>query len=182
MDTPTQTTTAQLTARENVRVRVHSLDRLREWWPGWDANPKWVKHRLADHVPADEEHRHSNTTTIGLFEYIVDNLHEATDVNESATHLAVGTSTDEPSSGDVELGDEVARTELTDSSNNGSSLLATGFLDTSEANGNVLTEIGLVTSDVSGSDILLNHSAISEINKTDETTATIDVTLTFEAA
>lgn len=180
--TNTQHTTAQITAEENVHVRVHTLDRLRDYWPGWDANPTWVKRLLAGRTPATEEHEHSNTTTIGLHEYLVDNLHTGTEANETASHLAVGSGNADPSSGNNELNDEVARTEVTDSSNNGTSLFTSTFFDTSEANGNDLVEVGLVTSDTGGSDILLNHSLISEISKTDETTATIDVTLTFEGA
>lgn len=180
--TTTSRTTAQIRATENVHVRVHTLQRLRDRWSGWDANPKWVKRLLAGRTPPDDEQHHSNTTTVGLHELIVDNLHSGTEADETASHLAVGVDDTDPSSGDTELAEEVARTEVTDDSNNGTSLFTSTFFDTSEANGNQLSEVGLVTSDAGGSDVLLNRSLISAIDKNDETTATIDVTLTFEAA
>lgn len=182
MTTDTRAKAPQLTARENVHVRVHDIDELREAFPGWDENPKWVKQRLARRVaPLDEQH-HENTTCISLHEYLAENLHPATASNESASHLAVGTGTTQPASGDGSLESEVYRVATTDDAVNGGELFTSTFLDTSEANGNTLTEVGLVTDDGSGSNLLLNHSLISGIEKTSNTTATVDVTLRFEAA
>jgi len=116
----------------------------------------------------------------GLHEYIVDALDPDQSANLDATHLAAGTGTTQPASGNTSLNNEVFRVQTTDSSDNGTTLFTSTFLDTSEANGNALEEVGLITASSGGT--LLNHSLIGTITKDDETTATIDVSLTFQPA
>jgi len=181
MPRDTRTIGAQVATTENVHVRVHDAEQLREAWPGWEKNPKWVKRKLAARTPPDEEHHASNTTTVGLNELIPEVLHPGTTVSETASHLALGTGMSDTASGDRSLESEVYRVETTDDALNGTELYTSTLLDTSEANGNDLTEVGLVTSDTGGADRLLNHAPIGTIEKTANSTATIDVTLRFES-
>jgi len=180
MTTTTRSNEAQVGVGCNVHVYEHDLDTLRTRWPGWDENPKWVKRELAQRTDPDREQHNANTTLVGLHEYIVDELDPSQSVDLSASHLAVGTGTTQPTSGNTSLNNEVARLATTDDTDNGTTLFTSTFLDTSEANGNTLDEVGLITASSGGT--LLNHSLISSIDKTDETTATIDVSLTFAPA
>lgn len=123
--------------------------------------------------------RVKNLTTSNLHEYIVDNLHPDTAANETATHLAVGNDdATAPSTGNDDLNNEVYRTQITDSVDNGNELLSSTFLDSTEANGFDLVECGLFTADTGG--LLLNHSTFNTISKANTNTATIDVTLRFK--
>lgn len=178
--TVTTYTDTQSYAGCNVHVFEHDIDTLRKQWPGWDENPKWVKRELAKRTEPDREQHHSNTTVDGLHKYIVDNLDPSQSVNKTASHLAVGKGTSQPASGDTSLNNEVTRVQTTDDSDNGTTLFTSTFLDTTEANGNTLEEVGLFTAASGGT--MLNHALISSITKDDETTATIDVSLTFNAA
>ena len=180
MTTTTRSNEAQIGVGCNVHVREHDLDTLREQWPAWDENPKWVKRELARRTEPDREHHDRNTTVDGLHEYIVDNLHPSQSADLDASHLAVGTDDTTPASGNTSLNNEVHRITTTDDADQGATLFTSTFLDTSEANGNDLKEVGLITADSGGT--LLNHSTISTITKDDETTATIDVYLTFAPA
>jgi hypothetical protein len=180
MTATTRSNEAQIGVGCNVHVYEHDLDTLREEWPGWGENPKWVKRELAKRTEPDRETHNANTTVDGLHEYIVNNLDPNQSVNLDATHLAVGTGTTQPVSGNTSLNNEVFRVPTTDSANRGATLFTSTFFDTSEANGNTLTEVGLITADSGGT--LLNHSLISTIDKDDESTATIDVSLTFQPA
>jgi len=171
---------AQVGVGCNVHVYEHDLETLRKRWPGWDANPKWVKRELAKRTKPDREQHNGNTTVSGLHEYIVDALDPDQSANLDATHLAAGTGTTQPASGNTSLNNEVFRVQTTDGSDNGTTLFTSTFLDTSEANGNALEEVGLITASSGGT--LLNHSLIGTITKDDETTATIDVSLTFQPA
>lgn len=180
MTTTTRSNEAQIGVGCNVHVYEHDLETLRARWPGWDENPKWVKRELAKRTKPDREQHNANTTVDGLHEYIVDNLDPSQSVNLDASHLAVGTGTTQPASGNTSLNNEVFRVATTDDSDNGTTLFTSTFLDTSEANGNTLEEVGLFTASSGGT--LLNHSLISSIPKDDETTATIDVSLTFQPA
>jgi hypothetical protein len=180
MTATTRSNDAQLGVGCNVHVREHDIGTLREQWTGWDENPKWVKRELARRTEPDREQHNANTTVDGLHEYIVDNLDPSQSVDLDASHLAVGTGTTQPASGNSSLNNEVFRVATTDDSDNGATLFTSTFLDTSEANGNTLEEVGLFTASSGGT--LLNHSLISSITKDDETTATIDVSLTFQPA
>lgn len=174
-------TDAQVQAETNVHVRVHDADVLRAVEPRFDELSKRGQRAVASYVPPDREFRESNTT--------VDRFHtglaEVADPNTSrtltASHLAVGTGTTMPSSGDTALTTEVYRTSITDSSVTGTDLFTSTFLDTSEANGNDLEEIGLAESGTDGAADILNHSLVATISKSADNTATIDCSLSFTA-
>ncbi len=167
-------------ATDNVRVRVHSIDTLRDEIPEWDALEKAEKREAIESIEPDREHFHRNTTVDGLHQLIVDYLDPSQSVTESASYLAVGTDDTTPSKGDSTLGNEVYRSATTDDSDNGTTIYTTTFLDTSEANGWTLREVGLFTASSGGT--LLNHSLIQEIAKDNTKAVTIDVELTFTSA
>lgn len=170
------TVNATTHAATNVRVSTYCIDRLRETWPGWDDNPREIKAKLLQRTDPDECVEERNTTTIALHESIVDALNgQAAGVTVS--HLAIGDGTATPASGNRQLNNQQGRYPVTDQSDNGDSLFTFTLLDTSEANGINIEEIGLTTG-TSGEDIL-NHSLIGTITKDDSSTASIEVTLSF---
>jgi len=164
---------------DNIRISLHDVDDLRSRYPEWDELSKQEKLARSRQVEPDRVIESSNVTTTGLHELIVDLLHTEQAVDESASHLAVGTGDTAPSSGNTQLNNEVYRVAVTDSTDRGTELFTSTFLDSTEANGYDLLEAGLVTSAAGGSDILLNHALISDIEKDNESTATIDASLSF---
>lgn len=175
--------TESATATANVVVRVFDVEKLRDYWPRWGRLPRSVRADLVAQTPADRVTKHHNTTCVGLHEYLARVLDNNTNVaDKTGSHFAVGTDDTEPTPGNTKLNSEVFRNTIRDSSVAGNTVEATAFLDTAEANGNTLVEFGLLSSDNDGSDILWNHSLISEISKDDETTAEITATLTFNPA
>jgi len=84
---------------------------------------------------------------------------------------------------DTDLNTRVFEKSVTDHADNGTELLASTFISSTEANGNTLNEIGLFTGDpnnLSSSDVfMINHATFSDVVKDDERTITFDVTLTF---
>jgi hypothetical protein len=165
-------------AEENIVVRTHDVSTLREQWPEWDTLNKSEKRELATRTPAEKCSVHRNTTVDGLHESLVDFLDPNQTESLSASNLAIGTGTAAPASANTSLNNEVVRFSVTDSADRGTSFFTSTFLDTSEANGFSLSEVGLITSSSGGT--LLNHSLIDVISKNDETTATIDVVLSFQ--
>jgi len=164
----------------NVEARVHDVDDLKKQVDNWRDLSKQEKLKVANNTEPEKVVKDHNTTVDGLNEYIVDNLDSNQSVNKDATHLGVGTGTATPATGNSSLNSSVDRFAITDTSDNGKDLFTSTFLDTSEANGNDLEEVGLFTADTGGT--MLNHSLIQTISKDDTVTATIDVTLEFRAA
>lgn len=158
----------------NIRVAVYDGREL-ERVLGWDRLSELEKLELIDSRQPLREHYHHNTTTVDLFEYVVDNLDPSQAVNESASHLAVGTGGTSPSSTNRSLNNEVYRTAIASSTDSSDTLETRTLLDTSEANGNTIREVGLVTASTGG--LLLNHSLINDELKTDKKAFTIDVSI-----
>jgi hypothetical protein len=171
--------TPEISGIDNVRISLHDVGDLRSRYHEWDGLSKQEQLSLARQVEPTRVVESSNITTTGLHELIVDQLHGDQAVDESASHLALGTDSTQPDSGNSALNNEVYRVTVTDTADRGSELFTSTFLDSTEANGNTLVEAGLVTSAAGGSNVLLNHALISDIVKDDESTATIDVSLSF---
>lgn len=163
---------------ENIMIRTHDIAALRDRWPDWDEYSKARKRDLAAQTPAEQCSITRNTTVDGLHESIVDLIDPSQTVSLDASDLALGNGTTAPASANSTLNNEVIRIPVTDSADRGTSLFTSTFLDTTEGNGLTLEEVGLVTEPSGG--VLLNHSLIDTIAKDDETTATIDVTLSFQ--
>jgi len=166
-------------AATNVRVSTYCIDRLREVWPGWDDNPREIKAKLLQRTDPGECVEERNTTTIALHESIVDALNGQSSPL-AVSHLAIGNDSTQPASGNRQLNNQQGRFTVTDQSDNGDSFFTFTLLDTSEANGISIEEIGLTTG-TSGEDIL-NHSLVSTITKDNSSTASIEVTLSFSPA
>lgn len=166
----------------DVRVAVHDRDPLERAASShgleFDSLGKQERHELARGVAPTEVWETTNTTVKGLHEWIVDALHPGTTESaETIEYLAVGTDGTTPTSDDSSLGNEVYRVTNTDRENRGRDLRTSTFLDTTEANGNTLREVGLFTESSGG--LMVNRALISEIVKNNRKTVTIDVTLKF---
>lgn len=184
-----------------IETRLHDVDDLKEAVPEWDDLSKREKYLVTEppekldfeelddderelaemEVEPVEENLDFNTTCVGLHEYIVDNLDPAQAVDKTASHLALGNDASvAPASSDTTLNNEVHREQVTDHADNGNELLASTFIDSTEANGYGLEELGIFTASAGGD--LLNHSTFTTVTKDNSKTVTFDVTLTFKAA
>lgn len=124
----------------------------------------------------------TNTTTDGLQEVIVSQLNP-TDSASGPSHLALGDGGDSGTdASNTELNNEQERVVVTQHRSDGRDLFTSTFVDSTQANGVDIDEVGLVTSDDPSDDKLLNHSTIQDIEKDSNTTATIDVILQFRPA
>lgn len=200
-------TTTGLTIEGRIDKRVHDTDELQSAVSNWDELTKRQKmlvvkppesinfERVDEHnieyarlsvEPAEEETIH-NVTTDRLHEYFVDNLDPAQTAakdNVDATWMGLG---DDAASGtatsDTDLNNRVYEETVTDHADNGKELLASTFVDSTEANGYTLDEIGLFTGDpanIANSDVfLINHATFTDVTKDNSKTVTFDVTLTF---
>jgi len=176
------------TARGRVEVSVWDVDRLRAEFDDWDDLPKREKARcvreLKTGADPDEFDETTNAFNDDWHEYLVDRLDRSQDpATVQCTHFAVGTDGSPASSSDDGLGNEVYRTTVADTTDDSRELLVQCFLDSGEANGNTLREMGLFTDVAGGSNELqLNRARISEVAKDDSKTVSIDVTLEFRSA
>lgn len=175
--------------RGRFDVALYDVDDLRREIDDWDDLGKLEKHRALRDSGVDpvESQTTWNTTVEGLHSYIVDNLDPGQNVNESASHLAVGRDNTGPTTSDAALGDEVYRTEITEVIDNGRDLTTSTFLDSTEANvdtdaGEELREAAIYTDTAANGGFMLNRALITEIAKDDSKTATVDVELQFRAA
>jgi len=170
-----------------IDTRMHDADSLREQFPLWDEYTKEEKLIASRTVAPVYSDRSYNVTTQGLHRYIVDNLdpdNTSAEANVTAAWMALG---DDGTSGtavtNTDLNNRVYAEQVTDHADNGSSLLASTFVDSNEANGFNIDEIGLFTGDpanLANADVfMLNHSAFSQVTKDGSKTVTFDVTLTF---
>jgi len=171
---------------ENVEVREFDVAALRraaeERGLDYDALDNEQKLDLARGVDPEREHGTHNITTNELAEYRVANLLPDENRNETLEYLRIGDDNTDPVRGNGSLNNERAVTAITDVVNRGRDLYASTFLDSTEANGVDIIEVGLGSrAQVSDADHLLaNHALLdSTIQKTEQKTAVIDVTLQF---
>jgi hypothetical protein len=135
-------------------------------------------------VEPDEQIDESNVTTIGMHEYFAENL-DPTDgtINLQADYLAIGTDDTTPDSSNRSLNAEYFRKQVSDGIVSGNELQVDTLIQSSEANGSTIREVGLFT-DTSGggNERMLNHAVIADIQKDNTRNITVEVTLTFSAA
>lgn len=140
---------------------------------------------IREHEPESSESVYNVTTEL-FHEYLVRNLDPdvTENANLDATWMALGT--DSASGTDVtdtDLNNRVFKKEITDHADNGTELLASTFVSSTEANNETLSEIGIYTDDPANlSDdavFLINHATFSDVVKDSDRTITFDVTLTF---
>jgi hypothetical protein len=174
-----------------IDTAVHDVTTLQEAYPAWDTFSKDDKLRATRNVTPVYTDRSYNVTTAALHEYFVDNLdpdNTSPEADVSVSYMAIG---DDGSSGttvnDTDLNNRLYDEPITDVADAGDSLLASTFIDSTEANqgGSVdYDEIGLFTGDPANAPsddavFLVNHSSFTPITKDNTKTVTFDVTLTF---
>lgn len=135
---------------------------------------------LSEKPQAIHEEMTFNTTTIGLHEYIVDNLDAGQTVDESAAFLALGNGSTLEDVNNRSLNNEIYRKSVTDHADDGSSLICSTFLGSDDAPNTTIREVGLFSEANGGR--MFNHSTIPDIVKDQTNTMSIDIVLTFSAA
>lgn len=171
--------TATSTAVGTVTVREYTVADVQAAVPNWGTLDREAKRtRLHDLAP-QRAHTTSNVVLDEWHEHIVDLLDPSQAVDAAdITHFAVGDDATEPSSADTGLGNEVYRTTTDTQRDAGKDLEVSGFLDSTEANGETIRETALVTGpDVS--DLTVNHALVTETPKDETKLVTIDYTLQF---
>lgn len=176
-----------LTLTGRIDRKTYDVDELRAHYPNWDQMSKEEKLEATRAVRPSDEETVYNVTTDRLHEYFVDNLdpsNNSTEANVSSSWLGLGTdSASGTSTSDTDLNTRVYEEAVTDHADNGKELLASTFIDSTEANGNTLDELGLFTGDpanLANTEVfLMNHATFSAVTKDNSKTVTFDVTLTF---
>lgn len=179
--TPGTSETSRASGFGELAIQIHDVDDIRARHPDWDELSKAEKLQVARRVAPTERQEVSNVQLNGLHEYLVDHFDRSQSVvDREFEEFAVGTDNTTPAATDTGLGSEVYRTSLANSVDQDRDVLVTGFLDSTEANGNTLREFAILANNVSNtSDVVVANRALfdPEIQKTDQKTVTIDVTL-----
>lgn len=170
-----------------IETKVHDIADLKESYPEWDDMSKQEKMEATKGVEPVETDISYNVTTDALHEYFVRNLDPdltTTADNVSASYFALGTDgASGTSTTDTDLNTRAYSEPVTDHADNGKELLASTFIDSTEANGSTYDELGLFTGDpanlANAEVFLLNHSQFASVQKDDTKTVTFDVTLQF---
>jgi hypothetical protein len=172
-----------------ITARTHNEEDLRDAAEDYESLSAEERLELTREVEPEREFDFTNTVVNGLLEYVVDNLDpdqtNAKD-NVSVSHLGLGTNNDEPDVENTDLNNRQFKKSVTDITDNSSILLTSTFIDSNEATGLDLKELGLYTGDpanLGDKDVfLLNHSTFNTVAKTGNETVTFDVELRFGAA
>lgn len=141
----------------------------------WNDLPDEEKLAALDDLDPVVERETCNATTEGMHEIQAASLNPAQNNDQALTRLVVGTDGTSPSTTDSSLGDQVVSTDITESTTSGGTLIARGFLDTNQANGNLLKELGSKTH----SGTLLNRGIIQDVDKTNALAVSLRVEITF---
>lgn len=166
--------------------QTHNIDSLKHQYNGWDDMSKLEKLNASRKVEPDETDTAYNVTTTNLHEYFVNNLdpnQNGVKDNLEISFIALGETSGSITENDNDLNNRLYEERITDVADNGTELLTSTFVDSTEANGEVLNEVGLYTGDPdqrsSDSVFLLNHANFADVTKDDSKTLTFDVTLSF---
>jgi hypothetical protein len=169
--------------------KTHELGHLKTAFPQWEQLSKKEKLEASRKVKPVEKDTFYNVTTSSLHEYFVDNLdpdNESPEANVSVEFLGLGIdAASGTAEADTDLNDRVFEGPVTDVAKNGSELLASTFISSSDGNGNDFDELGLFSGDPANisdpSVFLINHAEFPAVTKDSTKTVTFDVTLTFSA-
>lgn len=166
--------------RNNVRLSVFDVDVLRFIYPEWDALEKKEKLKLIKYISPEALRRVEthNVTCVGLHEGLAKSVDPETNYSDEANKFVFGDDDSSFSSSDTSLNNKVGEVGISDTSLDLSSeeVTYTTFVDSTELNGNTLSEIGIETSDGN----LWNHADISpNISKTSSETVVAEIFLTF---
>ena len=167
----------RLAIRGEYEINTYCAAELRERWPNWESMSDYARlRRLQSGAVAPEwSQTTSNQIVVGYLQNLTDYLDpNQTATNIGATHLAVGTDGTEPAPSDTSLGNEVFRTAVGSTTDNGQDLATSTLIGKNDANGYTLREAGLVD-DASGT--FINRALITPREKTSETERTINASI-----
>jgi hypothetical protein len=170
-----------------IKRKTYNTEELRKKYDNWDSFSDEERLSLLRESEELSSEEVFNVTTERFHEYLVDNLDPANTsagADLSAAWMALGTNSSGGTSvADTDLNTRVFEKSVTDHADNGTELLASTFVSSTEANGETLNEIGLYTgnpNNLSDNNIfLINHATFSDVVKDNQRTITFDVTLTF---
>jgi len=170
-----------------IEAFVYDADYLNQSYTNWNEKSDGEKLSLIENEDPIDHQEVYNVTTDRYHEYLVDDLdpdQTAAKDNVYASWVAVGT--DGPSGTstvDTDLNTRVFSKQVTDHADNGKELLASTFIDSTEANGETLNEIGLFTGNpdnLGNAEVfMINHANFSDVIKDDSKSVTFNVELTF---
>ena len=175
-----------------ISAKTYSTEELQRLSDNWKSLSKEEKLKLTKQVEPIDEEIVTNVTTERFHEYFVDNL----DINQTGSktnitgpYLALGNSASGgTSTTDVDLNNRVYSESVTSTADNGTELLTSTFLESTDGNGYDYDELGLFSNDPSSySDpanfpddvFLMNHATFTDVTKDNTKTVTFDVTLIF---
>lgn len=170
-----------------IDINTYNSEELKRSHENWDELSKKEKLSHTRTVEPVETQTSYNVTTDSLHEYFVDNLDAGNtnpEANVSVEWVAIGNSGDGTiSTADSDLNNRTYEETVTDIADNGKELLASTFIDSTEANaGGPFDEIGLFSADpdTSGAEVfMINHASFADVTKDNTKTVTFDVTLQF---
>lgn len=183
----TTKTNSILSITGEVSTEVHDTTKLEESVEDYDSLTKREKLELVREREPEYSETVRNVTVDRFHEYFVDNLdanQTSSEDNVTVEYMAFGTDSGSgTSTSDTDLNNRVYSEQVSSVADNGKSLLASALLDSNEANGNTLNEVGLYTggpANLGNSDVfMLNHATFSDIVKDSSKTVAFDVTLSF---
>lgn len=170
-----------------IERKTHDVADLRDQYPNWDEMDNRERLEASRSIEPVDEDSVFNVTTDRFHEYFVDNLdpnQTALKDNRSASWMALGIdSSTGTSTSDTDLNTRVFQKQVTDVTDNGKELFTSTFVDSTEANGEVVNEIGLFTGDPGSlgdaDKFMINHATFTDVTKDNSKTVTFDVTITF---
>lgn len=170
-----------------IERKTYDTATLRERYDDWDELPKQEKLRRVREVEPVDTDTVFNVTTDRFHQYLVDNLDPGQTAAKDNLQVAwFGLGTDGASgtsTSDTDLNTRTYEETVTDVADNGTELLASTFLDSTEGNGNTFDELGLFTGDpanLADTDVfLINHATFADVTKDNTKTVTFDVRLSF---
>ena len=164
----------------NVEAVSWDADAARDVIDGYDGLPPEEKARLVRLFPTvtTTVQHVSNTTCIGLSEFIVDVLDASTTTPSPEANLVIGSGTSTPSYSNTALESEITSVDVRTYNDEGEQVRYRAFVPGNAANGATVSEVGLQADGK-----LLNHALLpSTIEKDQATEATITVILSFTNA
>lgn len=166
--------------KPDIQLSVHDVDVLRYLYPEWDCLNKKQKLKLIKNTSSSvlRKIQIHNATCVDLHKYLAKNIDPEKNANESGDKIAFGDDDSSISSSDTSLNNKVGDVGISDTSYDSSSqeTTFTTFVDSSELNGETLSEIGLIGTDSN----LWNHADIDpDISKSNSETVVADIFISF---
>jgi hypothetical protein len=166
-------------ARTTFKLRVY--ENVEEIYPHFERVSPLQQRYMMSRLAPTEVHETANVVVDGFLDYLIDEINSATarpSTNIEADYIAYGNDDAPPSRSDTALTNEVSRFPVDSISASGTDLVTTSTLTSSQLNGTVLREVGLVHN---SSDTLINHALIGPREKRSGETFTVDCNIQFTA-